>query len=717
MAEIERLTVVWDANYQKLDEKLNKVIRSNYGAASKIEKQWATTNDNLAQRFAKNGVGQGLESLASRAPVAAASLGLMGPAGIAAGIAMAGFAAAMNKAAEAAQFADDLSAAATKVGITAEALQELRYAAEANDIPIADLDESLQGLNASIGALQSGVGAGKLTKVFAALGIGPAELANIQTADQLLPLLADKLGKLGSQAQQVQIAKKLGIEALLPLLQQGGAGVDQLRQKARDLNLVMSETSVQGAAAMNEELRVAGEQAKTAGNKLAVEFIPTLVEIKKAAAGAAGALAGMFAFVNRIGKADPNELIQDQLRYAQAARSRAAKLRTGSTLDAASTGVISGLGAFSPQARARAAAEQDAAAARADRQVEAMSLRQQREAQAAADKAAAAAQAAAGRSSPLASSGAGGGKSRAAKADSGPSAEEIARTRELGALREQLELFQAAANDRSIQAMQDHIERLEKINQYRKDGLNIAEATAKADAFVSQRGLNRDLAEAKASLGEDRSVAGLTTTAEAFQKMGDDLYGIDPEREAELRAGFRDAFTQGLQAAAEGGFGGVVEMFGDRLKAKLMDRLADTVFDLLKGAGGGGGGGSGSWISTALKFGAKIFTGHNAMGTDNWRGGETWVGETGPEKVNLPRGAQVVPANVARAQQARATSFAPSIHQHITMDNRGAMIWEQESARLMALMNQTAARAGYGAVQTARQQTSADFARRARRSL
>jgi phage-related protein len=35
--------------------------------------------------------------------------------------------------------------------------------------------------------------------------------------------------------------------------------------------------------------------------------------------------------------------------------------------------------------------------------------------------------------------------------------------------------------------------------------------------------------------------------------------------------------------------------------------------------------------------------GHNANGTDNWRGGTTWVGERGPEIVNLPKGSQVIP--------------------------------------------------------------------------
>lgn len=37
--------------------------------------------------------------------------------------------------------------------------------------------------------------------------------------------------------------------------------------------------------------------------------------------------------------------------------------------------------------------------------------------------------------------------------------------------------------------------------------------------------------------------------------------------------------------------------------------------------------------------------GSNAMGTDFWRGGPTWVGERGPEIVDLPRGARVTANN------------------------------------------------------------------------
>ena len=49
--------------------------------------------------------------------------------------------------------------------------------------------------------------------------------------------------------------------------------------------------------------------------------------------------------------------------------------------------------------------------------------------------------------------------------------------------------------------------------------------------------------------------------------------------------------------------------------------------------------------SMSAKLNAKLdgFPG-NARGTDFWRGGLTWVGEEGPELVNLPRGSQVIPS-------------------------------------------------------------------------
>lgn len=48
--------------------------------------------------------------------------------------------------------------------------------------------------------------------------------------------------------------------------------------------------------------------------------------------------------------------------------------------------------------------------------------------------------------------------------------------------------------------------------------------------------------------------------------------------------------------------------------------------------------------------------GNNAAGTSNWRGGLSWVGERGPELLNLPRGSQVIPHNRSMAMAGGGTS-------------------------------------------------------------
>jgi hypothetical protein len=62
-------------------------------------------------------------------------------------------------------------------------------------------------------------------------------------------------------------------------------------------------------------------------------------------------------------------------------------------------------------------------------------------------------------------------------------------------------------------------------------------------------------------------------------------------------------------------------------------------------------------LANAL-FGGGV--GGNAYGTNYWGGGPTWVGEDGPEIVNLPRGAQVVPSH----QSANDNSRGGGVHFH-----------------------------------------------------
>ena len=54
--------------------------------------------------------------------------------------------------------------------------------------------------------------------------------------------------------------------------------------------------------------------------------------------------------------------------------------------------------------------------------------------------------------------------------------------------------------------------------------------------------------------------------------------------------------------------------------------------------------------------------GHNAGGTENWRGGLTWVGESGPELVSLPQGSQIM------SNQESRSMASPVIYANVTID-------------------------------------------------
>lgn len=55
-------------------------------------------------------------------------------------------------------------------------------------------------------------------------------------------------------------------------------------------------------------------------------------------------------------------------------------------------------------------------------------------------------------------------------------------------------------------------------------------------------------------------------------------------------------------------------------------------------------------MTTGLAYDSRV--GRNAAGTSYWRGGLTWVGEEGPELVNLPRGSAVYSAQESKAMAA-----------------------------------------------------------------
>lgn len=220
---------------------------------------------NPAVRALSAGVGEakvGVEGLASRAGMAGTALSAFGFAGVAVAAVLGTVAIAATAAFSAMGDAAILTDTADRIGVTVERLQEWRYAADEAGVDAAKFESGLEKLNGVLGRFKLGIGDGKLKPVFEELGITKEQLDNVQTSDQLLVLLADTLGQVQDRAQQVALARALGIEDLLPLLRLGTEGLAGLRDEAHELGLVLDNETVAALDEADRKMELAGQQMR-----------------------------------------------------------------------------------------------------------------------------------------------------------------------------------------------------------------------------------------------------------------------------------------------------------------------------------------------------------------------------------------------------------------------------------------------------------------------
>lgn len=299
-----------------------------------------------------------------------------------------------------------------------------------------------------------------------------------------------------------------------------------------------------------------------------------------------------------------------------------------------------------------------------------------------------------------------GGRTGSGRASTGPSAEDLAAQREMLTLQGQIELLRAQGRTAEAEAKQRELDIINLTKQYEQAGFENAKSKAEvqvkalSDAELAQRGFQilfegnqkaLDDATEKRQLENDLLLDQLGYRAELARLEGNPdaikaterrlwveerinqilalrptLSGADARSQAEgeataldgaerlgdLKDQFRRAFSDGIRAAADGDLGGFFESLADRFTDRMLENLADDLFDLLAQAAGsfkagGGVGGGGDWISTAFNFISKGF-GRNALGTSSWRGGLTSVNEFGGEIMNLPRGTQIIPHDLSK---------------------------------------------------------------------
>jgi TP901 family phage tail tape measure protein len=154
------------------------------------------------------------------------------------------------------------------LGITTDALQELRYAAEKSGLSIDGLEDALKELQ--IRSEDARSGSGEAFEAFAKLGIRSIDSAGkIKAPLDLLVEVADQLQKLPTHAEKIWVTDSMfGDEGgkILMMLQDGSSGLIKLRKEAQALGLVVDKLGIQKASKFNAALIQMRALAGGAGN-------------------------------------------------------------------------------------------------------------------------------------------------------------------------------------------------------------------------------------------------------------------------------------------------------------------------------------------------------------------------------------------------------------------------------------------------------------------
>ena len=181
------------------------------------------------------------------------------------------------------EYASSLGEVATQLGVTTKSLQEYRYAASQAGVEQGEMDQALSQLTRRLG--DAAQGSKSIQAAFDKLGVSVRDAnGHVRDAGDVIPLIADGLQKIESPAERAAILVDLFGKAgqkLAPLLEGGAAGVNNLRDAAHKLGIVLDDGVIQDADDAADKLSAMKQvmEAKIAGFVASnIEQITTLAD-------------------------------------------------------------------------------------------------------------------------------------------------------------------------------------------------------------------------------------------------------------------------------------------------------------------------------------------------------------------------------------------------------------------------------------------------------
>jgi len=246
MAAIGTLTIEMAANVARLQRDMDSARKSVDGAMAKITKA------------------------ASSAKAALAALGI--------GLSVVGISNFVKGVANA---ADEIGKMAQRTGVAAADFQKLKFAAEMSGVSVNSLSTALQIMSRNLqGATEDSKAA---SKGFDALNINVKNTdGSLKNTTQLMTEVANRFSRMDDGAQKTALAMQLfgrsGAE-LIPMLNEGEAGLQKMFKEAERLGIVMSDDLIKASTAFNDSLTLIQSELKGLMISAVGPFIQRLAEI------------------------------------------------------------------------------------------------------------------------------------------------------------------------------------------------------------------------------------------------------------------------------------------------------------------------------------------------------------------------------------------------------------------------------------------------------
>jgi hypothetical protein len=245
------------ANIAGLVSDLGKAQTENAKAARAMRQQWSDFGDGVKSTFAE----------------IASMVGI--------GFSVDGIVQFTRAALQAAEQVDHLS---QSLGANAQTVQTLSFAAGISGSQLDVMTGALEKLEKA--GEQAVAGSAQQTEAFRAIGISATQLAVLlKDPDQLIQVVTQHLSEFKDGSAKTAVTMELmgrGAAQNTPLINKLGESFGDLKDKATQLGVVLSEQDTQALADAQGGINLLGEEVKGLSNQFSVALLPTINKITQA---------------------------------------------------------------------------------------------------------------------------------------------------------------------------------------------------------------------------------------------------------------------------------------------------------------------------------------------------------------------------------------------------------------------------------------------------